>query len=103
MAILATNKGNSVMSPMVYSVTEACELARMSRSVFYEALNAGALKAIKRGARTLVLASELERYLGSLPQLEVKHPTGSGASTSEAGGDTSEDKTTGVHKRRRAA
>ena len=100
MAILATNNGNSVMSPMVYSVTETCELARMSRSIFYEALNAGALTAIKRGARTLVLASELERYLGSLPQLEVKHPTGSGASTS-VGGDTSADKKRGVHKRRR--
>jgi hypothetical protein len=58
----------------VYSVAEACAIAHVGRTGFYEAVNSGALTARKRGSRTYVLGSELTRWIKSLPQIEVKHP-----------------------------
>ncbi len=58
----------------VFSVSEVCAIAHMGRTTFYEVLKSGALTARKRGARTCVLASELQRFLDSLPQIEVKRP-----------------------------
>jgi len=46
----------------------------MGRTSFYQALHSGALTARKRGSRTFVLASELQRFIDSLPQIEVKNP-----------------------------
>jgi len=56
----------------VFSVSEACVIAHMGRTSFYEALHSGALTARKRGSRTFVLASELQRFIDSLPQLQVR-------------------------------
>jgi hypothetical protein len=58
----------------VFSVSEACTIAHMGRTSFYQALHSGALTARKRGSRTFVLASELQRFIDSLPQMEMKHP-----------------------------
>jgi excisionase family DNA binding protein len=58
----------------VFSVAEACAIAHMGRSSFYELLKSGALTARKRGSRTCVLASELQRFIEALPQIDVKHP-----------------------------
>jgi hypothetical protein len=46
----------------------------MGRTSFYQALHSGALTARKRGSRTFVLASELQRFIDLLPQIEVKNP-----------------------------
>jgi hypothetical protein len=70
----ATPDNSEAIMEKVFSVSEACAIARMGRTVFYQAINSGALIARKRGARTLVLASELERFIDALPQIEVKHP-----------------------------
>jgi len=57
-------------TPLAYSVAEACSLARAGRTALYEAIRTGALRAVKRGRRTLVLVDDLRRYLEALPAVE---------------------------------
>ena len=57
-------------SPLAYSISEACSVARAGRTSLYEAIRSGALRAVKRGRRTIVLADDLRRYLNSLPAVE---------------------------------
>jgi excisionase family DNA binding protein len=59
-------------SPLAYSIAEACAAARAGRTAIYEAIRVGALRAVKRGRRTIVLADDLRRYLESLPAVEPK-------------------------------
>ena len=58
--------------PLAYSIAEACAVARAGRTALYEAIRCGALCAVKRGRRTIVLADDLRRYLESLPAVEPK-------------------------------
>ena len=62
-------------SPLAYTIAQACIVANMGRTAFYEEINKGRLRAVKRGRRTLVLADDLRAYLDGLPAIEVK-PTG---------------------------
>jgi hypothetical protein len=50
-----------------YSVDSLAKAADSSRSVVYEELAAGRLKAKKLGARTIIPADEARRWLQSLP------------------------------------
>ena len=50
-----------------YSVNELCVLTGMCRDSIYGAIRTGALPARKFGKRTLILASDLQRFLESLP------------------------------------
>ncbi|WP_338689302.1 MULTISPECIES: helix-turn-helix domain-containing protein [Bradyrhizobium] len=52
---------------LALSINEASRLARVGRTQLYEALQAGELKAKKRGATTLILPAELKRWIESLP------------------------------------
>ena len=66
-----------MMNQLAYSVLEACEAARIGRTNLYEAIRSGQLRAVKHGKRTLILASDLDRFLESLPAvvpLETKGP-----------------------------
>jgi excisionase family DNA binding protein len=61
-----------MQNPLVHSVADACALARTGRTALYQAINAGHLRALKRGRRTLILAEDLRRWVQALPPLVTK-------------------------------
>lgn len=48
---------------LAYRLREAAEIAGLSRATLYKLMKEGKLKASKSGRRTLILKTELERYL----------------------------------------
>ncbi len=60
------------MTPLAYSIAEACAVARAGRTSIYEAIKSGELTARKRGRRTVILYDELTRWLESLPAITPK-------------------------------
>lgn len=57
---------------LAHSVPEACAIACVGRTSLYEAIRSGALRAVKRGRRTLILHRDLLHWLQSLPPMAVK-------------------------------
>jgi excisionase family DNA binding protein len=55
------------MTPLAYSIVEACEASGVGRTSIYEAINSGKLIARKNGRRTVILCDDLRRWLQSLP------------------------------------
>lgn len=55
------------MEKKAYSIREATEAGAGSRSIIYENIKSGALKARKRGRSTIILAADLAEYLEALP------------------------------------
>lgn len=48
------------------TIEDACSAIGIGRTKLYEAINSGALKAKKYGKRTIILKSDLERFLENL-------------------------------------
>ena len=61
-------------SALAHSVPEACAIARSGRTTLYQAIRSGALRAVKRGRRTLILDDDLRRWVQSLPSIALKSP-----------------------------
>jgi hypothetical protein len=53
--------------PIAHTIREAVRASGISRSALYLAIGRGALRARKCGARTLILDSDLRRFLRKLP------------------------------------
>ena len=52
-----------------YSIAETLALTGLGRDKLYSLINEGQLPAHKLGRRTLVIATDLERFLESLPTI----------------------------------
>jgi excisionase family DNA binding protein len=61
---------------LVYSVAEACAIARIGRTSLYKAIRNDELRAIKRGRRTLILPADLRRWLESSPAMRPRPNSG---------------------------
>ena len=57
------------MEKLALTIAEVSEVVGISRTSLYAAIARGELSVRKRGRRTLVLADDLKRWLGSLPKL----------------------------------
>ena len=54
---------------VAFTIKEAARATGLSRSTLYLAIGSGALRARKFGSRTLILGSDLRRFLLKLPVL----------------------------------
>lgn len=59
------------VAPLALTIPEVVTASRMSRSALYEALKNGTLTAKKAGRRTIVLQSDLDRFLNELPAYQA--------------------------------
>lgn len=58
------------MVPLVHTIAEASASTNVGRTVIYQEIRSGALRAVKRGKRTLILDEDLRQWVHSWPQLE---------------------------------
>jgi excisionase family DNA binding protein len=56
------------LEPYAHSIATAVKVSAFGRSTIYQAIRDGELEARKRGRRTVILDSELKRWLDSLPR-----------------------------------
>jgi excisionase family DNA binding protein len=61
---------------LVLTIPEACELSGVCRSNIYVAISSGELRARKRGRSTLVLRTDLNNWIESLPVFTPSAPRG---------------------------
>lgn len=71
-----------------YSVVEAAEAAGISRSMLYQEIMAGRLRAVKVGRRTLVLAADLQGWLATRPSIFREPKEGARQRATKTAGST---------------
>jgi excisionase family DNA binding protein len=70
MTTTAISKPPAIPSPML-SVAEACEYLKVRKSFLYVLIGSGDLPARKLGTRTLILKSDADDLIESLPQTPI--------------------------------
>lgn len=58
-------------NPLAYSIADVCKMTGIGRTSLYTAIKEGRLRAVKHFGRTLILASDLQTFLHSLPALNT--------------------------------
>lgn len=58
---------SQILAPIAYSVSQACAVTSLNRSLIYELIRSEKLAVTKVGRRTLILASSLRALLGEAP------------------------------------
>ncbi len=58
---------NYNVTPLAYTINDACRATGIGRTSLYKILKRGDLKAHKAGRRTLIPYAELQRYMAGLP------------------------------------
>jgi excisionase family DNA binding protein len=53
---------------LAYSISEAVAASGVGRTTLYQEMNAGNLKAVKLGSRTLIKRADLESFISSLTE-----------------------------------
>lgn len=54
------------MTPLLHTITSACEMLGISRTRLFGEIKAGRIAAVKLGSRTMLKHAELERYVATL-------------------------------------
>ena len=62
------------LEPIAAAIPEACRISGLSRSEIYRRLATGDIRAVKSGARTLILVDSLRAHLASLPVATFRAP-----------------------------
>jgi excisionase family DNA binding protein len=63
-----------MLTPIVHTIPDACSITHTGRTALYAAIRSGALRAVKRGRRTLILDEDLRRWVQALPPVNVPAP-----------------------------
>ena len=58
------------MEPIAYAIDDVTMMVGVGRTKLYEAISSGQLRALKVGRRTLILATDLQNWLATLPSFE---------------------------------
>ena len=58
---------NNDLGPRAFRIRDVCARTGLGRTTVYAAIKSGALKARKCGRRTVILMSDLDAWLGTLP------------------------------------
>lgn len=59
------------MHPKAMTIPKACAYSGCGRTKIYELIAQNRIEAVKLGARTLIITESLDRFLASLPKLNV--------------------------------
>lgn len=60
------------MNKKLLSINEFCEFANIGRTYTYQLINAGKIKAVKLGNKTLIPKIEMDNWLETLPAYTSK-------------------------------
>lgn len=57
------------MERELFTITEFCKMAGIGRTLAYDLIKSGDLRAVKVGRKTMIPRAAIESWLGSLPTL----------------------------------